>query len=392
MTSEGFRLGLNYLPSDSFIFFWYRFRPAAIRRDFAWIKERGFRIVRIFLLWEAFQPESRKIETSSLRNLAAICEAAHEEGLKIIVTLFVGHLSGMNLLPPWLLEPKEGKQRFPIYSSFKIRSASILDFFKDKGLREAQRLLVREVANVLQGHPSVFAFDLGNEPSNILLPHEDHFRLWLEDMVEAAKSYDNVPLTLGLHQEDLLRRSAFHPRIVKEYTDFLSIHAYPFYLPSIEAPLDESFPLFLSELTKWLGESEKAVVMEELGAPSDPGIELVDGGFRLYKEEEVEWYLRDALTLLFRSGTETALIWCYSDYERPLWDTPPFDRNVHERFFGLRRFDGREKSYANLARELHIERTEALPRDWINIERDEYFEDPVSHMRRLFSRFKASKG
>lgn len=345
-------------------------------------------MVRVFLLWEAFQPEPKRVENSALKNLTRLCDAAHDDGLKVILTLFVGHLSGINLLPLWLLEGKKVEQRFPIYCSGRLCEANILDFFRERELRKAQKLLLREVAGALEHHPAVFAFDLGNEPSNLLVPMEDYLRLWLEDMAEEAKRYDDVPVTVGLHQEDLLRREGFNPGIVKDYTDFLSIHAYPFYLPFMDVQLDETFPLFICELTGWLSGSEKKVVLEELGAPSEPPMDTERGVVSLFHEEEIERYLSGALRLVFSSGIDVALLWCFSDYDRPLWDTPPFDRNVHERFFGLRRFDGKEKSYANLKKQLKIGPRRRVAQEWIDVERDEYFRDPASHMKRLFERFK----
>ncbi len=54
--SRRFRLGLNYWPSDLAMDWWKRFDEHQVKRDFARIRAAGFDSVRIFLLWEDFNP------------------------------------------------------------------------------------------------------------------------------------------------------------------------------------------------------------------------------------------------------------------------------------------------------------------------------------------------
>ncbi|WP_220192323.1 hypothetical protein [Ktedonospora formicarum] len=54
-------------------------------------------------------------------------------------------------------------------------------------------------------------------------------------------------------------------------------------------------------------------------------------------------YYREVLEKLARCGALGAFGWMFCDYHPSLWNKPPFDTCVHERFFGLTRYDGTVK-------------------------------------------------
>jgi endo-1,4-beta-mannosidase len=85
-----------------------------------------------------------------------------------------------------------------------------------------------------------------------------------------------------------------------------------------------------------------------------------------------------------------AMLWCYTDYDPALWETPPFDKAIHERSFGLWRADGSPKpsvdAVAALTRTNRIDRPDDFA--WIDIEPDEFFLDPATHLRRLYRRYR----
>lgn len=397
MISAAYKLGVNYLPSEYFVFFWDHFPENIIQRDFIWLSDKGYQVVRIFLLWEAFQPHPKRIKIKALKNLERLIQRAAENNLNLIPTLFVGHMSGLNFLPSWLLQKGENVSPFPIYAKGKITSQSPRNFFKDQELIQAQQALVKEIAEVLKDYPHILALDLGNEPSNVYLPDEEDLGRWLEEMVSEIKSRASIPVTIGLHQEDLLRKSAFAPGLVQKYCDFLSMHVYPFYLPFLEINLDPSFPLFIWLLTQWLSGQDKEVMIEEMGAASEPLKEEMKTsqlkrnnfkGIKLFQEEEIAEYYRRSLSLLFSFGAKMVLLWCYSDYGPAWWDKPPFKEKVHERYFGLKSWTGREKPYSRVGQEININQFRQPNFSWIDLEREAYFENPKENMRKLFISFK----
>ena len=88
------------------------------------------------------------------------------------------------------------------------------------------------------------------------------------------------------------------------------------------------------------------------------------------------------------------MLWCYSDYDPALWESPPLDLAPHERTFGLWRVDGSPKpSVAAVAEFVGAERCGDRHGDaWIDIDRAEFQSDPSAQLPRLYRRYQASRG
>ena len=52
-----FTLGVNYWPRRKAMYWWSDFDAGEVREEFAIIKEIGLNVVRMFLLWDDFQPD-----------------------------------------------------------------------------------------------------------------------------------------------------------------------------------------------------------------------------------------------------------------------------------------------------------------------------------------------
>jgi endo-1,4-beta-mannosidase len=267
--------------------------------------------------------------------------------------------------------------------------------YSDREVWKAQKLLIREVTGALQGHPAIWAWDLGNEPSNLVIPpSKDAGRGWLEEMVTELKRYDSdISVTLGLHQEDLEEDRDLGPREAAEFCGFLSMHAYPCYAKWVNDPMDEKAPLFLVLLTAWLGQKE--VLLEEFGVPTEPGQGFLSHRDRerlaieLVSEDDAGAYHRNVFELLIANGIPGAFVWCFSDYEPAIWDATPLKEFVYERFFGLFRWNGLAKETAQMIPTLDRRSEEVdLNWDWIDIKPDEYYEQPGKQLRRLYGRFR----
>jgi hypothetical protein len=188
--------------------------------------------------------------------------------------------------------------------------------------------------------------------------------------------------------EDLAEDRRLGPREVSEACDLLSMHGYPIYAPWADGPTDEKLLPFLADVTRWL-DGERDLLFTEFGLPtyrrgSPPASPL------LVEEDEAAAYTAAALEALRRSGCLGAMLWCYSDYDPALWESPPFDLAPHERTFGLWRVDGSPKpSVAVVAAFAGAERCPAGPVDaWIDIDPDEFLLDPGVQLPRLYRRYR----
>lgn len=372
---------------------WRRFDRAEVEDDFARIGAAGFDSVRIFLLWEHFQPEPRAVSKEGLSELAQVADLASAHGLSLLVTLFTGHMSGVNWIPGWLLDPSRSAQRFRIVAGDRVVDAGIRNWYAESSLIEAQARLAREVAALLRDHPALWAWDLGNESSNCVIPpSRKAAREWLERVADAIRSVDGRhPITLGLHLEDLEEDRRLGPAEAATVCDFLSMHGYPIYTPWAGSTTEELLLPFLGLVTEWLGGRE--VLFEEFGAPALPRETLNRLGrpSLLLDEDEAGAFMERASLALRRFGFPGALVWCYGDYDERLWNEPPFDAIIHERWFGLWRADGSPKpAVAAIKKATRAGAGIVRPSPgWIDIEREEYYARPSENLRRLYRRFRA---
>ena len=402
---ERFVLGINYWPSKKGMYWWKLYEHDEVKKDFSLIKDSGFRVIRIFLLWEDFQPEPSHVSLNAVRNLVDVADIAMDVGIKIMPTFFTGHMSGANWLPDWMLSDEMNNSIFPIITGGKIRNNRVRNFYHEEELRDCQRILLKNVAGALKKHEAVWAWDLGNENSNYVTPGDNMSAAnWLREMTYELKCLDErVPVTLGLHQEDLEEDRNMGPREAAEHCDFLSIHGYSTYASWCDGITDEKAPVFLGLITRWLGGMNKIksvndVLIEEFGIATRPANDkFKKEGYHdacnipLISEDEAEIFYDRTLSLIRNLDFKGAFLWCFADYAESLWNLSPFDRNIQERFFGIFRDDGSPKRSLNAIRRFISQKKEPMEvvLDWIDIHPEEFYKKPEENLSNLYQRFKS---
>ena len=375
---------------------WSSFDLAEVEADFARIAAGGLDSVRVFLSWEDFQPAPGGVDRGMLARLIGVADLAAGLGLALIPTLFTGHMSGVNWIPPWALGGSDGDPRFRVVSGGRVVRRGLRNWYSDPAVGDAQALLAAEAAAALAGHEAVWAWDLGNESSNCVIPpNRSSARAWLARLTAAIRSADDTArVTVGLHMEDLEEDRRLGPREVSAACDLLSMHGYPIYARWAAGPTDDELLPFLARITHWLGEG-RDVLFSEFGLPTyrrgDARGQSAGGRCPtpLIEEEVAAAYTTAALEGLRRAGCLGAFLWCYSDYAPSLSEHPPFDLAPHERTFGLWRVDGSPKpAVAAVAAFVGAERcTPGYADAWIDIGRDEFLLDPSVQLPRLYRRY-----
>lgn len=359
---------------------WSRFDLAEVEADFARIAACGLDSVRVFLTWEDFQPAPDRVDRWMLERLVHVADLAGGLGLALIPTLFTGHMSGVNWVPAWALGGSAGDRRFRVVSGGRVVHTGLRNWYTDSAVGDAQVLFAAEAAAALAGHKAVWAWDLGNENSNCVVPPtRSAARAWLARLSSAIRSADETALvTLGLHMEDLEEDRRLGPSEASEACDLLSMHGYPIYARWADGPTDHQLLPFLARVTHWLGEG-RDLVFSEFGLPS-----------LLVEEDAAAAYTARALEALRRAGCLGALLWCYSDYDPAVGESPPFDLAPHELSFGLWRVDGSPKpAVAAVAAFVGAARcTPGHADGWIDIDPDEFRRDPRAQLPRLYRRYR----
>jgi len=363
-----------------------------VATDFARIAASGLDSVRVFLTWEDFQPSPDRVDRTMLDRLVVVADLAHESGLAVLPTLFTGHMSGVNWIPAWALGGSDGDDRFRVIAGGEVaETTGLRNWFTNLVVCDAQALLAAETAAALRGHEALWAWDLGNENSNCVIPPtSESARTWLARLASAIRrSDDRALVTVGLHMEDLEEDRRLGPREAADACDFLSMHGYPIYASWAEGLLDEQLLPFLARVTRWLGNGTD-VLFSEFGLPTVRAGETARDP-RLVDEDAAALYTASALEALRDAGCLGAMLWCYSDYDEARWSSPPLDLARHERSFGLWRADGSPKpAVAAVAAFAGAVRRDADDDDsWIDIGPDEFLLDPGRELPRLYSLYRS---
>ena len=390
--TEEFDVGVNYWPASSAMRWWRRFDAPLVERDFARIRQAGGDLVRFFLLWEDFQPAPTALSDKSLERLVTVADTARRHDLRIIPTLFTGHMSGANFVPEWALGGKAPSERFRVVANDRVVDRAMRNWYTDPLVFEAQALLARECARALAGHAALWGWDLGNENSNCCVPPTlEDGRRWLDRIASAIRSVDPAcGITLGLHMEDLEDDRRIGPAEAAEVCDVLCMHGYPIYTSWCRSPTDPELVAFLTDITRWLG--GKDVLFAEFGAATRDGDpESERGPSPLLTEDEAGRYIQSAFARLHAAGAVGGMVWCYTDYDRAIWSEPPLDRAPHERHFGVWRADGTPKPAAAALREWSGRpRVAPAPVSWSEIDRTEFYRARRETLVRLYRAYTAT--
>jgi endo-1,4-beta-mannosidase len=362
---DPFLLGVNYWPRRKAMYWWADFDAGEVREEFAMIRETGFTHVRIFLLWESFQPQADRVSAGALRDLRTVCDIAGETGLKLEPTFFTGHMSGPNWAPDWLISGRarcRGEREVVSLSRRAPPDHGIFDVYAEAFVLEAEERLLRAVCRELRDHPAVWGWSLGNEPDLFCQPvNSDVGTGWVRRMGGVIKAEDpDRPVLIGLHTASLDGDVGFRVDQIAGVTDISVMHGYSIYNLLARRALDPDYAPFTCALTSAL--AGRPVLYEEYGVCTQfpnalsgyrgAGLKLLGKPKQYFSsEEDAGEYYRQVLPRLVRVGALGAFAWCFGDYDESLWDRPPCDRYVHERTFGLFRADGSAKPAVRVLKE-----------------------------------------
>jgi len=327
------------------MYMWERFDLDEIGEDMARIKGLGLDVVRFFLMWEAFQPQPNAMDATALRRFDAIMDRIAAAGLRAMPTLFCGHMSGVNWLPAWTLEPEDVRGRFRTIAGGAVVDRQIGDFYADPELLRAQVYFARRVGERMRDHPALLAWDLGNEFSNLRAPNTPQDAAeWSALLTDALLEASGVAASAGMHGEDFDHDRRLRPSSIARPWPFATMHGYSVYSAFARDRLDENVVPFLCQLQQSF--SGKRVLFTECGNPEcPPGQNRVDG-FACLDEAELAQYARGVIDRLHARAALGAFWWCWADYDPSLASLPPFDLAPHELRFGVVRSDGTFKPVA----------------------------------------------
>ena len=334
-----FFVGCNYWASHAGMRMWSMWDEATVEDDLRRLSEHGIRTLRVFPLWSDFQPlrmhlggsgvprevrlgekpldftpEGRAgVDPVMMDRFQRFCDLAEKYGLRLIVGLLTGWMSGRLFVPEMI------QGRNPLTDPFAIKW---------------EIKFVRYFVRRFRAHPAVLAWDLGNECNCMGSVSTDaEAYVWASTISLAIRAEDGAHLIVsGMH--GLKTEGTFRMQDQGEFLDVLCTHPYPIFTPHCDTdPLNHmKSPLHATAQSRFFADiGGKQCFAEETGVL----------GPMVISDERAADYIRMTLFTLLAHDCRGMLWWCA--FEQSALTLTPYDWNGVERELGLFYADKTEK-------------------------------------------------
>ena len=327
---SGFYTGCNYWASHAGMYMWRRWDAKVVEKDIAELAKNGVNIMRVFPLWPDFQPLTRLlggggtdrgvfqndrplqneagVDEEMMRRFRFMCDCAQKHGVKLVVGLITGWMSGRLFVPP----------------AFEAKNV-----LADPEVQMWQVRFVRHFVREMKDHPAVAAWDLGNECNCMAWKDMNQFHSWqwMNLIGSAIRAEDRTrPVVSGMHGDSNVASDSWNLYFQGELMDELTTHPYPLFTPEcardpFNTMRSECHPT--AESLLYWGISGKHCFVEEAG----------DLGRCTGSPERSAANVRCAMCTAWASGLGAYVWWCGFDQQH--LDFPPYTWNAVERELGL---------------------------------------------------------
>ncbi|HYW34245.1 MAG TPA: cellulase family glycosylhydrolase [Balneolaceae bacterium] len=302
-------IGFNYWPTDTGVQCWKNFDIHEWEKAFKAMHKRGFNAVRMFLLWQDFQPAPDSVNRKDLEHLKEVSEAAARNHIWLIPTLFQGWMSGVNFVPSW---------------------ASGKNYIRNPQMRKAMTFLAGRVAKALKNENNILAVDLANE-IDVIQPNvkPSDVSKWTQELSHAIKSErPGTIVTNGSAVRGASKSWSFSAQNV----DLYSMHSYPFWNPVIPQRLSDYAATVAFGFNSAFARSFGPAMLEEFG--------FAFGG----DSKLMGHYLRANAASAFLAGANGFLYWCWSDFTTT---RAPYQTTPSESSLGYVNINGQPKIWSH---------------------------------------------
>ena len=334
-----FMIGCNYWASNAGTEMWREWNEDAVREDLRVLSANGVEYMRVFPNWRDFQPvipiyggrmqlikyclegdrepqNPEYLDEVMLDRFRKFCDICEEYGVKLIVGIITGWMSGRAFIPSALY----GK-----------------DLFTDPVALLFEQRFIRGIVTRFRDHKAIYAWDLGNE-CNCLgePPSSEAATNWSLTVSNAIKACDSTrPVVSGMHGISPGKENGKWTIAGQaEACDILTTHPYPFWckftdrdkIGSIRTAIHATCESrFYSDI------GNRPCLAEEIGTM----------GPMLCDEERAADFMRLNLLSNYVNGASGVMWWCANEQTNLMSD--PYTRQMVELELGMRREDGSPK-------------------------------------------------
>ncbi|MBQ6876105.1 MAG: cellulase family glycosylhydrolase, partial [Lachnospiraceae bacterium] len=303
-----FILGCNYWASNAGTEMWNQWSEEAVRDDFEILSSHGVEYLRVFPNWRDFQPviplygcrgrskgfllDGDKtvanpyfLDEEMLDKFDRFCDLAEEYGLKFIVGLITGWMSGRLFVPPVLY----GK-----------------NLFSDATALMLEQRFIKGFVNRFKHRKCIYAWDLGNE-CDCLSETESRERAdtWAMMISNAIRANDPTrPIISGMHGLDIGKMWNMFDQ--SESVDMFTTHPYPYWVAHCSEAKVTSVQTLMHATcqTKYYAElGNRPCLVEEIGTM----------GPMLCGDKEAGDFLKVNLFSNWANGATGVMWWCANE-------------------------------------------------------------------------------
>lgn len=324
-----FILGCNYWASNAGADMWRSFDKDAVREDLRALSSYGVTHMRVFPNWRDFQPimplysgqgvlsgyclegdipqdNPYYLDRTALERFGCFLDLCDEYGIRVIVGLITGWMSGRLYVPSAL------------YGKNVITDPEAIYF---------EQLFIRGFVSEFKSRDTIYAWDLGNECNCMASADRIQAVSWTAAISNAIRAEDPTrPIVSGMHGLEVNRDSAWRIQDQATWTDVLTTHPYPYWCAHTrnDSTLSLRTTMHATAQNKYYSEcGNRPCLAEEIGTM----------GPMLASNDAAAKFLRTNLFSLWSNDSAGVMWWC--GHEQTMLTAFPYSDNMVEIELGL---------------------------------------------------------
>ncbi|MGO1859081.1 glycoside hydrolase 5 family protein [Ancrocorticia populi] len=251
-------MGVNYIPSQGWLYSWYDWSAQSIRADLTAIASSGVDHVRVHCIWPIFQPNRHRVSPTALAHLRELVTIAGDLGLEVSVCVLNGWMSGIYFRPFW-----------------QVDGASV---FTDPQAITAERDLLTAVIDATADLPGFMGIDIGNEPNCMSMfagnsVTREQGDAWATDLLQHCETLapEKFHVAGVDHSPWLSDDSCFSRPILGQIGQASVVHSWVFFTGALERYGSDGvgtlhLARYLTELARAFGDvPDRPVWIQEVG-------------------------------------------------------------------------------------------------------------------------------
>jgi hypothetical protein len=313
-------VGAHWVPARAAMQWPVQWDPAEVETDFAKMRELGYSLVRLDLMWAWFEPRPGDYNPEAFRQLDTLVALAHKYRIYLHPSFFIGGEVGEAY---WDVPWRHGR-----------------DPHTNPDMLRWETDLATELGRRYADETAIIAWDLTDEPPFWIVADRTSDAAavnWTRLVVGGLRKFDRLhPVVVGTSGQET-GHGPFRADNIAGEVDFFSVHPFTLYEPDL-------FPDPLLSERGTYGAAFEITLSRGAGRPAM--IHEMGASTAQFSPERVALYDRANLYSGVGAGSIGVDLWCYTDAAPEQWHKVPYLRTPQETGWGMTTWDRRDKPLA----------------------------------------------